>query len=100
VIAVHAPPGELFRVAAVLLAPPVSAWATATYAGVALTADAIKLSARQVLEIPLPTNDAAWARAAAAIAAGDVLEAGRLMTSAYGCDGEVTQWWANRWQRS
>ncbi|MEY2461565.1 MAG: hypothetical protein QOG30_3395 [Acidimicrobiaceae bacterium] len=100
VIAVHAPPGELFRVAAVLLAPPVSAWATATYAGVALTADAIKLSARQVLEIPLPTNEAAWARAAAAIAAGDVLEAGRLMTSAYGCDGDVTQWWANRWQRS
>ena len=62
VIAVHAPPDQLFRVAAVLLAPPVSAWASSVYAGVALTSDAIKLSARQVLEIPLPTTVAAWER--------------------------------------
>jgi hypothetical protein len=34
------------------------------------------------------------------MAAGDILEAGRLMTTAYGCDDGVTQWWANRWQRS
>jgi hypothetical protein len=100
VIAVHAEPTLLVRVGAVLLAPPVSAWAASTYAGVALTADAIKLSARQVVEIPLPTNEAAWARGAAALAGGDVLEAGRLMTLAYRCDPEVTQWWANRWQPS
>jgi hypothetical protein len=70
------------------------------YAGAALTSDAIKLSARQVLEIPLPRNDAAWQSGAEAIAAGEVLEAGSLMTMAYGCDADVTQWWANRWQPS
>jgi hypothetical protein len=98
VIAVHAPSPLLFRVAAVLLAPPVSAWASSVYAGVALTSDAIKLSARQVREIPLPSNEAAWERGAEAIAAGEVLEAGTLMTAAYGCEADVTDWWANRWQ--
>jgi hypothetical protein len=88
----------LFRVAAVLLAPPVSAWASSVYAGVALTSDAIKLSARQVREIPLPSNEAAWERGAEALAAGEVLEAGTLMTAAYGCEADVTDWWANRWQ--
>jgi hypothetical protein len=100
VIAVHADTGLLGRVAAVLLAPPISAWAASAYAGVALTSEAIKLSARQVLEIPLPTNEAAWALAARAIEAGDVFETGRLMTAAYRCDAEVTGWWANRWQPS
>ena len=100
VIAVHTDPQRVHRVAAVLLAPPVTAWAASTYGGVALTSDAIKLSARQVLEIPLPTDDAMWTRAAHAVAAGEVLEAGTLMSAAYGCGPEVTQWWANRWQPS
>jgi N-6 DNA methylase len=100
VIAVHAPSDVLFRVAAVLLSPPVSAWASSMYAGVALTSDAIKLSARQVLEIPLPPNEAAWERGAEALAAGELLEVGSLMTTAYGCDDGVTRWWANRWQPS
>lgn len=100
VIAVHTRPDALRRVAAVLLAPPVSAWAASTYGGVALTSDAIKLSARQVLEVPLPPGDTEWGRAARALASGDVLEAGRLMTAAYGCSPDVTQWWTNRWQPS
>ena len=100
VIAVHAPSDVLFRVAAVLLAPPVSAWASSMYAGVALASEAIKLSARQVLEIPLPPNEAAWERGAEAMAAGELLEAGALMTAAYGCEADVTEWWANRWQTS
>jgi hypothetical protein len=70
------------------------------YAGVALTSDAIKLSARQVLDIPLPRNNAAWERGAEAMAAGELLQAGALMSAAYGCDADVTQWWANRWQGS
>ncbi|MEY2421192.1 MAG: hypothetical protein QOI95_1259 [Acidimicrobiaceae bacterium] len=100
VIAVHASPDVLGRVAAVLLAPPVSAWAASRYAGVALASDAIKLSARQVLEIPLPARDDEWQRAAAALRAGDLLDAGRLMTEAYGCESDVFDWWANRWRPS
>ena len=32
--------------------------------------------------------------------AGDVLETGRCMTKAYGCDTDVLDWWANRWQHA
>src|SRR5436305_1902237 len=78
----------------------VSRWASTAYAGTALTTDAIKLSARQVLEIPLPVDGANWDLAAGALAGGDLLAAGELMTIAYGCGEDVTRWWANRWQRS
>lgn len=96
VIAVHAENDALFRVAAVLLSPPVSAWAASAYAGVALTSDAIKLSARQVLDIPLPDRVDDWGSAAAALQAGDLLDAGRWMSKAYGCDDDVFEWWARR----
>jgi hypothetical protein len=96
VVAVHAAADELYRVAAVLLAPPVSAWALANYGGVALTSDAIKLSARQVLEIPLPSGRAEWGLAAAALEGGDVREAARCMVEAYRCHDDVFEWWANR----
>jgi hypothetical protein len=96
VIAVHAAPADLFRVAAVLSAPPVSAWAASTYAGVALAADAIKLSARQVLEIPLPVDGGRWTEAAAALERGDLVEAGRRMTEAYGAGEGVFDWWHQR----
>lgn len=96
VIAVHAPRDALDAVAAVLLAPPVSAWAASTYAGVALAADAIKLSARQVLDIPLPIDEQGWAAGADALRGGDLLGAGRRMTEAYGAGDDVFDWWARR----
>ena len=61
---------------------------------VALTAGAIKLSAHQVLDIPLPTDEHAWGRAAEAMAGGDVLGAGRHMGIAYGAD--AYDWWVHR----
>ena len=99
VIAVHAPPAELFRVAAVLSAPPVSAWASAAYAGVALASDAIKLSARQVVQLPLPADEGLWNDAADALRDGDLLAAGRQMTVAYGADEAVFDWWKGRLPR-
>lgn len=108
-IAVTAEPERLWHVAAVLLAPPVSAWALARHTGAALSSDALKLSARQVLEIPLPTDAAAWDDAAALLqayagadgnrpAAG--LEAfGSTMTRAYGASAEVLAWWSARLPR-
>jgi len=96
VIAVHAPLEWLSRVGAALLAPPVSAWVASRYTGAALASNAIKLSARQVLDVPLPSNEVEWGRGAAAFAAGDVLGAGRCMTRAYGADDEVFEWWARR----
>jgi hypothetical protein len=96
VIAVHTEPLLLARVAAVLLAPPVSAWAARRSAGTALAANAIKLSARQVLEIPLPDDDLAWDHATAAIAAGDLASAAESMNTAYGAGDDVLAWWARR----
>lgn len=96
VIAVHADPDDLFSVAAALHAPPAAAWAAATFAGTALTAEAIKLSARQVLAVPLPEEGRAWREAAVALAAGDVVLAARRMNDAHGCTTDVFTWWSNR----
>ena len=51
-------------VAAALSAPPVSAWAAERSGGTALAPQALKLSARQVLEVPLPVDRDAWAEGA------------------------------------
>jgi hypothetical protein len=96
VIAVHTE--RVFDVAAVLLAPPITAWAASTYAGVALTSNAIKLSARQVLEVPQPANEDAWRRAARTLESGDVATGAAEMTAAYGCGDDVFEWWRNRWR--
>lgn len=95
VIAIHASRPDLARVAALLVAPPVSAWARSTFPGVALASDAIKLSARQVLDIPMPAG-AEWERAITELKNGDLLMAARSMTQAYGCSDDVYEWWANR----
>jgi hypothetical protein len=100
----------LWRIAAVLAAPPISAWALDRYRGSALSADAIKLSARQVLEIPLPLvpdcwdEGASWARVAHEAAAAADADAwgraldrlGRAMTRAYRADPSVLDWWSAR----
>lgn len=89
----------LWELAAVLLAPPVTAWALHQAAGAARGRGALKLSATQVRSIPLPADRAAWAAAAGDLAAGAGPEAfGRAMTSAYGLapDDPVVAWWLDR----
>ena len=72
-IAVLASEDDLDRVAAVLLAPPVTLWAWRRWFGAALSVDALKLSARQVAELPLPSGGRgaeAWDEASRLVAAG------------------------------
>lgn len=57
-------PAALWRLAAALASPVLSALALRKFAGAALNADAIKLSARQVLDLPLPAHRDAWDQAA------------------------------------
>jgi hypothetical protein len=114
-ISVTAPPDELDRVAAVFLAPPVVAWAWQRWFGTALSVDALKLAARQVLELPLPRDRGAWDEAGALVASADPrteastdhstdpIEAGRIaaevaaiMNRAYGAEREVLDWWLDR----
>jgi len=114
VISVACPAHRVWHVLAVLLAPPVAAHARNTHGGAALSADAIKLSARQTASLPLPGDTAAWdagARLAeAATAAGrrgavDEWRAamdhlGAVMCGAYGVldggvpEGGVLAWWS------
>jgi hypothetical protein len=96
VISVHTGVDHLWHVAAVLTAPGVSAWALRHYGGAALNPDAIKLSARQVLDAPLPADEVAWDEGARALAAGRILEAGRAMSRAFGTGEDVFEWWSAR----
>jgi hypothetical protein len=108
VLSVEADPDDLWLVAAVLLAPPVTAWALDRVAGTALSADAIKLTARHVVEIPTPADTARWrdaaehlqraATAPAGIQLPELIEIGSAMASAYGHhpDDPVVRWWSGR----
>jgi hypothetical protein len=97
--------------AAALSAPPVSVWAAERSGGTARAPGALKLSARQVVEVPLPVDRDAWEEGArllrlVADATGDVdradrlLAAGRVLTEAHGLASEpaaeVLRWWAER----
>lgn len=106
VISVEAAVADLWLVLAVLLAPPISAWAMRHYSGAALTSQAIKLSARQVVDIPTPRDRHRWEEAAALLASRrglldlDDRECfGSMMSAAYGiADGqELIGWWSRRW---
>ena len=59
---------DLWRILAVVLSPATSAEAWWRHAGAGLSPHALKLSAKQIAALPLPTNMSAWNRAA------DVLE--------------------------
>lgn len=97
---------ELWLVAGALMAPPVTAWALQRAGGTALSAGAVKLSARQVLDVPLPVDADAWSEGSAALRSvqpGDLdglVAAGRVLTAAHGLVGtdaeRVVDWWAAR----
>ena len=55
---------DIWRLAAAVASPVVAARALSLYAGSALSAGAIKLSAKQLLAMPLPRDRAAWGVAA------------------------------------
>ena len=109
VITVTCPPDRLWHAAAVLLSPVVTAWARRRTAGTALSADAVKLSARQVLDVPVPPAGPAWDRAASAVrvahGAADadawrtaLVDAATWSTRAYRVDDldGLVAWWEAR----
>jgi hypothetical protein len=98
-------------VLAALTAPPVSAWAAERSGGTALAPQALKLSAKQVLEVPLPVDRDLWEQGAAELALvattvdddarrRHLLGAGRLLTAAHRLPPDdadaVLGWWADR----
>jgi hypothetical protein len=92
---------DVSRIAAALTAPPASAWAFRETAGTARSADAVKLAARQVLAVPLPTIDASWHAATAALDAHELAAFASAAAEAYGLapDHPVVGWWLARLPR-
>lgn len=90
---------DVWRVAAVLTAPPVSAWALRHFGGTALASDAVKLSGRQVRSIPRPVDDRAWHEGSVALAGGDVAGCAVAMNEAYRAPPGVLTWWRSRLPR-
>ncbi|MFM7063059.1 MAG: hypothetical protein ACKO04_06165, partial [Actinomycetes bacterium] len=107
-----ADPADLWRVAAVLLAPPVAARAVACGLGSGRSAATLRWSAAAALRTPLPQDAAAWAEGAALAARlhGDpgagqqalLEQLGRAMARAYGVDPDgragraLVGWWLDR----
>lgn len=104
-------PDDTLLLAAALAAPPISALAMTKYSGAALSADAIKLSAKQAAALPLPADRTAWQRSAEAFAKAqhatddcaraECLSAfGEIACEAYGvrpaARGPLLQWWQAR----
>lgn len=99
-------PADLWRILAVLLAPPVVVHAAARYLGTGLTPGSVKVSARQIAALPLPADEVAWAaggelveqaqRASVEERPGLLGELGRRMTTAYAADPTSYDWW---WRR-
>lgn len=91
-------PGDVPGLAAALASPPLTSWAFELTAGTALSADAIKLAASQVLAAPLPADDAAWAEAAKLLTPATLEEFAVVATEAYGLarDHPVVGWWLDR----
>jgi predicted RNA methylase len=99
-------PADLWRVLALLLAPPVVADAAARYVGTGLTPGSVKVSAKQLAALPLPADEDAWLagaslarwaqHAATPDRAGRLAEAGAAMTAAYGGPHPALDWWRAR----
>jgi hypothetical protein len=102
---------DVWRIAAAIASPVASLIAMHRYAGTAMTADAIKLSASQVLGLPLPTHHDAWNAGAALFraatesndaAARELLldTFGQHLCEAYGLNAAdthaVLSWWKRR----
>jgi hypothetical protein len=105
---------RLWHLAAALNSPVLAAVGRRRHAGAALSSDALKLSARQVMALPAPSSADAWDVAAeemrSASTAGDrgewlarLVSTARHMCAAYGISGdeqsELMAWWETRLPR-
>ncbi len=100
---------DLWRLGALLCSPPVTLFAARRHLGAALSSEALKLGASDVLGLPLPTDRDAWTAAAehferACVAATEDFRSSELrasatvMCGAFGLedDEELLAWWVNR----
>lgn len=109
VITITASADDLWRIGAMLSSPPVTLIAARRHLGAALSADALKLSAREVLQLPTPAHREAWDRGAKAFEAASraatqeqrsahLADCAHAMCAAYGApdDDRLVEWWRGR----
>ena len=90
-------PDDLWRIAALLTCPVTSALLAQAASGTALSADALRVSASRLAELPIPADDGAWTLAAVAARAGDVAATGAAMQQAFAIDDPaLVEWWHSR----
>lgn len=104
-------PDHLWNLASLIGSPVATALAMDRYAGAARTGDAIKLAAKQVLELPVPQGHSEWNEAAAAFAHAQgtesdtdrqtaINQSGELMCRAFRLAEDdthrVMSWWTSR----
>lgn len=100
---------NLWCLGALLSSPPVTLLAARRHLGAALSSEALKLSASDVLDLPLPANRGAWSEAAQyfegatratapAVRCAELAKSARLMCEAFGLkdDAELMDWWSRR----
>ena len=103
---------DLWRLGALLTSPPVTAIAARRHLGAALSTEALKLSASDVLRLPLPENNQAWCRAGeyfreasrareAEARRSALTDAAAAMCEAFGLvdDASILTWWRSRLPR-
>ncbi|MGH9149631.1 MAG: hypothetical protein ACRD0F_04755 [Acidimicrobiales bacterium] len=100
---------DLCRLGALLSSPPVTLVAACRHLGAAMSSEALKLSASDVLGLPLPTDRHAWELAAghfenasqatdAEARSAELTASAHLMCEAFGLpeDPELMAWWSDR----
>lgn len=94
---------DLWRLAAALASPAATAWLARRTPGVGLHRGALKVSRRDLAELPLPPNPGAWDAAAAAlrnlVAVHDPGAFDRFVAAAaaaYGSAPALVEWWRGR----
>jgi len=105
-------PALLWMLGALLTSPPVTLIAARRHLGAALSSEALKLSASDVLSLPLPADESTWSVAAKHFQRGcesrdassrqtELMATAELMCSAYGMpnDDELMKWWSARLPR-
>jgi len=106
-LTVDSPAEELWKVAAAIASPVASAVAAERHLGAGMSADVIKLSAKDLLNLPLPSKSDEWEQGARifrqinecseTLVRRDLIqEFGKLMCEAYAASDEIFHWW---WRR-
>lgn len=100
---------DLWAIAALLVSPPITAISAARHFGAALSSDALKLAARDVLNLPIPAHSQFWSEAATEFRKASserdddahhdhLMKCGRLMCEAFGVESPdgLLRWWSER----